>query len=270
MQNINIDDKHAPSLLPDGNWKLAWNDEFDGTELDTTKWFPRLHIMGKRHSTFVSDAYRLDGESNILLGCREIDGHYYSTQLQTGENYMDRPAPPCPGTLQWQVAPFSQPKFMHRFGYYEIRCKLQQVPGWWSAFWMQSPIIGCSPDARTAGVEIDIMENFTRDGDVSHNLHWSGYGPDHKSFGSGSRFITQDGYHYFGFLWTPDSYTFFIDGKESCTTPPEVPISQIDEFILISTECQGYRHGNTASPQLTKAVENDAFVVDFVRVFDKI
>ena len=28
----------APSLLPPGNWKLVWYDEFDGTELDRSKW----------------------------------------------------------------------------------------------------------------------------------------------------------------------------------------------------------------------------------------
>ena len=25
---------HEPSILPDGEWKMVWNDEFDGTELD--------------------------------------------------------------------------------------------------------------------------------------------------------------------------------------------------------------------------------------------
>lgn len=37
---------HAPSLLPPGNWKLVWYDEFDGTELDRSKWDFRLHMMG--------------------------------------------------------------------------------------------------------------------------------------------------------------------------------------------------------------------------------
>ena len=26
--------EHEPSYLPDGEWKLVWSDEFDGTELD--------------------------------------------------------------------------------------------------------------------------------------------------------------------------------------------------------------------------------------------
>ena len=35
-------ENHEPSLLPDGEWKLVWYDEFDGTELDRSKWDFRL------------------------------------------------------------------------------------------------------------------------------------------------------------------------------------------------------------------------------------
>ena len=38
MQTYHVDG-HADSLLPEGrNWKLVWADEFDGTELDRSKW----------------------------------------------------------------------------------------------------------------------------------------------------------------------------------------------------------------------------------------
>ena len=33
MQKFEVKD-HEPSFLPEGNWKLVWADEFDGTELD--------------------------------------------------------------------------------------------------------------------------------------------------------------------------------------------------------------------------------------------
>ncbi|HQD38973.1 MAG TPA: hypothetical protein PLC26_00395 [Bacillota bacterium] len=36
---------HEPSLVPkDFDWKLVWHDEFDGTELDRSKWDFRLKI----------------------------------------------------------------------------------------------------------------------------------------------------------------------------------------------------------------------------------
>ena len=68
---------HESSLLPDGNWKLVWNDEFDGTELDRTKWDFRLHLLQCRHKTFTDEGAVLDGKSNLHLtqigraSCRE-------------------------------------------------------------------------------------------------------------------------------------------------------------------------------------------------------
>ena len=44
----------APSLLPsDKKWKLVWNDEFDGTALDESKWNYRLNFWGYRSPAFI-------------------------------------------------------------------------------------------------------------------------------------------------------------------------------------------------------------------------
>ena len=48
--------------------------------------------------------------------------------------------------LRWPIGPLQKSKFLHGPGYYECRCRLQQKPGWWSAFWIQSPVIGASAD----------------------------------------------------------------------------------------------------------------------------
>jgi len=47
--------------------------------------------MGTRHDTLIEDGTHLDGNSNLIFELVEKDGHFYSSQLQTGENYMDRP-----------------------------------------------------------------------------------------------------------------------------------------------------------------------------------
>jgi len=261
---------HVESLLPAGKkWKLVWNDEFDGDALDLSKWDFRLHLMQHRHKTFVDDAAELDGKGNLLLKLYEKDGNYYSSHLQTGSNYLDRPGESY-SKFTWPVAKIKQPKFMHKYGYYEIRCKLQTQPGWWSAFWLQSPTIGSTLDPVKSGVEVDIMENFTRDGIVVHNNHWDGYGADHKSAASGDRKLedTPDGFHIFGLDWSRNGYIYYIDGKESWRV--NGPVSDCEQFILVSTECQGYRDGESPSEELKKAIVPDYFIVDYVRVFDEV
>lgn len=270
---------HAPSLLPpEKKWRLVWHDEFDGKNLDRSKWDFRRHLLQQEHHTFCGEeGVELDGQSNLLLKLIEKDGHYYSPHLQTGSNYMDRP-----GTgfcfdsaaekpkMVWPVAKIQEPKFMHKYGYYECRCKLPTQPGWWAAFWLQSPCIGSTLNPAESGVEVDIMENFTRDGVIYHNNHWSGYGADHQSLASGKRQLeeTADGFHVFGLDWSPDGYIYYIDGKESWRV--KGPVSHREQFILISTECKGYREGNQPSPLLKDAVLPDSFVVDYVRVYDEV
>ena len=64
--------------------------EFDGMELDRTKWDYRLHMANKRHECFIEDAVSFDGNSHIIFHLVEKDGQYYSSALQTGENYTDK------------------------------------------------------------------------------------------------------------------------------------------------------------------------------------
>ena len=71
--------QHADSFLPeDKNWKLVWNDEFDGTELDHSKWGFRLNFWGKRFPAFTEEGVILDGKSHLQLHLIKKDGIYCS------------------------------------------------------------------------------------------------------------------------------------------------------------------------------------------------
>lgn len=262
---------HVESLLPkQKKWELVWNDEFDGEVLDRSKWDFRRNMMHRPHPGWTGDGARLDGRGNLLLTLEKNENGFCSSQLQTGENFMDRPPDAASKNFNWPIAAFSRPKFLHRYGYYEIRCRFQRKPGWWSAFWLQSPNIGSSPDPALCGIEVDIMENFTRDGNFSHNMHWGGYGADHKGKGSGPRFPKEDpeGFHVYGVDWSPDGYVFYVDGEESWRFHDVV--SHVEQFLLISTECIGYRSAGTSGKELTDDSIPDCFTVDYVRVYDEI
>jgi beta-glucanase (GH16 family) len=141
----------------------------------------------------------------------------------------------------------------------------------WKLVW-NDEFNGSTLDTSRAGVEMDIMENFTRDNKISQNIHWNGYGTDHKQKGSGSLQIedTSKEFHTFGLYWSKSGYIFYVDGKVSWSV--DGPVSDVEQFILISTECMGYRNGNRNQPSeiLKKAVLPDAFIVDYVRVFDEV
>lgn len=268
---------HEPSILPDGEWKLVWSDEFDGTELDMTKWDYRLSMMGKRHITWGTEGVKLDGNSNAVFTVYEKDGEICSSQLQTGYNFMDAPhteealfggGGEGPG-LVWPIGKLQEHKFLKKYGYFECRCKLQKKEGWWSAFWLQSPVIGSSLDPATAGIENDIMESFHAGKIITHNNHYNGYGVDHKASVVGEGMdISLDEYHRFGMLWDENGYTFYVDGVEDGHI--DSPVSHIPQFILISTEVNGYRSAVHAATDEARAAVGDEFIVDYVRVFDKI
>jgi hypothetical protein len=104
---------------------------------------------------------------------------------------------------------------------------------------------------------------------LQHNIHWNGYGADHQSKGSGLVRLSElpQGFHTFGADWNKNEYMFYTDGKTTWRVAGSV--SDREQFILISTECNGYRDGGP-SPKLKQARLLDYFVVDYVRVFDEV
>lgn len=263
---------HEASWLPDGNWEMVFSDEFDGTELDRTKWDYRMSMMGTLWPAWTDKGEHLDGKGNCVFTLMmDENGKPVSSQLQTGYNFMDEPVEKTTfGTdhLQWQIGKLKESMYLHGPGYYECRCRLQQKLGWWSAFWIQSPIIGASLDPAVSGVEIDVMESFRPGKIAAHNVFTGGYGLDNKRVKvGGMEGVSTDEYHRFGVLWDETGYTFFVDGVEDGKVTEH--LTARPEFILISTEVRGYRSAD--HKPIPEAYENqgDTFLVDYVRVFEK-
>ena len=218
-------------------WKMVWHDEFDGTQLDETKWVCRPD--GPRKGGWWSrKAIRLDGK-----------GHLAIKTFQDGDKIVD-------GCIT------TQGKFEHSFGYYVARIQLQKQPGHWSAFWITGPGVGKVGDEGRDGTEIDIMEKPWLDERVQHTFHWDGYGKDHKTEGKIAKVPgVMDGFHTFAIWWKSDEYVFQVDGKETWRTRGGGPC-QVPEYMLLSDEI-----GKWAG-DITKAKLPDEFLVDYVRVYD--
>ena len=269
--------EHAPSLLPDGEWKLAWAEEFDGTELDRSRWDYRLSMMGQRWPSWTDskDALYLDGQSNAVFKIIRDpeDGHLCCAQLQTGYNFMDQPTKRTVfgnDDLQWPIGKLRNSLYLKKYGYFECRCRLQKKEGWWSAFWLQSPIIGATLDPMESGVEIDAMECFHPGKVHHHNIFTGGYGEDSaQSKIGGKDGLDTEEFHSFGVLWDETGYTFYIDGEEDGKITDKLSAHPL--FILISTEVRGYRMAKAGKQPIPEAYDalDDDFLVDHIRVFDR-
>ena len=288
----NVVKAEAASFLPTGKrFRLVWHDEFNGSGLDLSKWSFRTNFWGQRAHWFAAPE---DGcvevkDGNVHLKIRKLaNGQFVSPQLQTGELMWDFPWDvdrkgffPLPKRMK--------PKFVHRYGYYECRFRLQRQNGWWSAFWMQTERQGCSLNPEISGVEHDIMESFKPGEIIAHCFHANGYSKDYLGFKTPRVAEAMDrtavlnvgtgGFHTVGMLWEPDGYSIFVDGHrhgQKVGMGGNEAVSHVPEFILLTTECKPYRDDRMTKQPDEKLISvldfavraKDAFVVDYVRVFD--
>jgi beta-glucanase (GH16 family) len=218
-------------------WKLLWHDEFDGTTLDETKW-ARLGDWKRRDGLWVKEDAYLSGKGTLLLRTKK-DGDRFT----------------C-GAVNMQG------KFEHAFGYHVARCRMPKQPGHWPAFWMMCSGVGKVGNEGRDGTEIDIVEIPWRDGKVTFNLHWDGYGKDHKSAGSNTAIpALTEGFHDYGLLWTKEEYVVHVDGKEVWRTKAG-GVSQVPEYLKLTEEIGEW------GGDITKAQLPDFFEVDYVRVYE--
>ncbi len=142
---------------------------------------------------------------------------------------------------------------MPRYGYMEARINFNDSPGEWSAFWMQAPTMGMVGDPQAYGTEIDIVEHRaanqknTKISDTAvSNIHWDGYGADHKAVGTGQVGTgLATGWHLYAMEWRSNFQKFYYDGvlvwavtnsSAKNPVPPEAPVSQRSQYFILSSE----------------------------------
>jgi len=226
-----------PDLPQGSSWELVWVDNFNGQNIDTTNWT----IIGdeERRDGFwlKEDAYLENGK--LVLRTKEENGVYSSGAIK------------------------SEDKFEHSFGYYEARMKFPEQEGHWPAFWLFDNKVNNVDGSGRDGTEVDIVEKPSTSEKIHQAVHWDGYEEDHKYANNEDYEIPgiNTGYHIIGLDWREDSYTFYVDGKQTWETSAG-GVSQIPQFIFFSEEI-GEWEGDIENADLP-----DYFYVDYVKVYD--
>jgi uncharacterized Zn ribbon protein len=184
-------------------WRLVWSDEFEGAQIDESKWAYEVWPPRRVNNELQSYTYRRSENARIENGALVIEARrdffegneYSSARLKT----------------QGKAS----------FTYGRIEARIQVPGGWgtWPAFWMM-------PDDQHRGWpacgEIDIMEEVGYDQDRVHaTTHTQAYNwrsPNQRTSSTVVAGLTT-GYHVYAAEWSPDGIEFSVDGMRYFTSP---------------------------------------------------
>lgn len=152
-QNIQAQDYPASPLEKEG-YRLIFHDEFEGKEIDRTKWIPEYLPSWPKDRTVCTPTYEMkDGVVRLTIdrdSKNEFDkGMYISgfmSASRTGMHHYD-PKRKALHSIKTEATQINQ------YGYYEMRAKMQAGGGVHCAWWL----IGFEDDPNQS-CEIDIFE----------------------------------------------------------------------------------------------------------------
>ncbi len=236
---------------------IVWQDEFDGTTLDQTKWSYQIgdgcdqSLCGWGNNELQS--YQ---ESNVVVsnGSLKI----------TAKKERIRGAQYTSGRIN------SKGKGDFTYGRFEASIKLPAGDGLWPAFWMLSTdeLYGSWPQSG----EIDIMEYVaSTPNEILGYIHYGDLYPNNQSQGNSIELnndVFYNAFHEFAIEWEPGEIRWFMDGiLYSKKTPDDISPSNWpfdkDFHFLLNVAVGGNLGGDVVDSMLPATME-----VDYVRVYD--
>lgn len=287
IASVRVDEAAEPS--PPG-WKLAWSDEFDGKEIDRTKWDfdigngfynydANQWISGwgndelQYYTREPDNAFVKDGVLHVRALKESLHGcGYTSARLKTRKKD-------------------GSPLFCQKYGRFEFRAKLPTGKGVWPALWMlpQDEKYGGWPCSG----EIDVMEARGQEPTkVLGTLHFGSRWPANTE--ASKEYVLPNGgtiadFHVYAVEWEPGEVRWFVDDrqyaaqsfwwssgktdgtkgakptKEADLYPWPAPFDQ--PFYLVMNVAVGGRF--LGRPDKTTVFPAE-MLIDYVRVYEKV
>jgi beta-glucanase (GH16 family) len=210
----------------------AFDDEFNGTSLDTTNWVAGRREGGTSVCNSDCGGYNPDYESELFEPSAVTEANGDMTITATKQS-------PDGGQHSWTSGAVEmKPGKNFIYGYFEARVKVPAPSQAWTAYWLNG--------ADTWPPEMDIFEfhffnsqpTFNNDGlPGTQGANLSGW-PNAEAYGGTSTDFTQ--WHTYGLLWTSSSIKVYFDGvlqsmDTSDTGIPSTSMYPLFDYAIDST-----------------------------------
>ncbi|MFI6596627.1 family 16 glycosylhydrolase [Nonomuraea sp. NPDC050536] len=191
---------------PDGSWRLMFDDGFDGSSIDQSKWQFRSSAeadwSGTPFGTGNSGNQQLEfdqpGNCSVAGGALTITAKPDDITSQSGQHY------------NWSsclITSTGQNGYAFRYGYIEIKAQLPSARGFWPAFWTWQAA------GNRQYTETDVFEFFS---DNHTRLYLSQHsGPDDGCVYT-PPFDPTAGMHVYGADIHEHGTDFYVDGRPVC------------------------------------------------------
>ena len=252
------------------NWQLVWEDDFNGSSLDQSKW---AHDIGT-------------GSQYGMWGWGNGEKQYYQSQNTTINNGIATitvKEEPNGIVDSWGNSSYyssskitTKGTFDFRYGKVEARIKTIDGQGFWPAFWML-PTGGSWP----CDGEIDIMEQWgnnylTNSTSGAAHIGTCPYSQSTHFYETSSSYISSgsyaDDFHTYSVIWKEDTITWYVDETELFSLNPSSywsipsqsawPFNSNEWYLMINLAItQAGSNANTVFPNQME--------IDYVRVYQE-
>lgn len=245
----------------ENEWKLVWNDEFDGPSLDYKKWEIEVNAFGGGNNEL---QIYTDRKENVRIE----DGHLVLEARRDNHGIAGTVREYSSGRIR------SKHRGDWKYGKFETRARLPAGQGVWSAIWMLPTDEKYGTWASSG--EIDIMEFKGQEPDVVWGtLHYGSQWPGNKHTGDTYKLDKgnfTDDFHIFTLEWEEDAIRWYVDGKLTQTQTKwesnggKFPAPFDQEFHMLLNLAIG--GGFLGNPDGTTKFPRE-MQVDYVRVYQR-
>lgn len=237
--------------VPDG-YKLAYSDEFNDDKLDESVWL-KSGPENRRGGYWAPEQVWTE-KGNLVIETA------YKDNVEKPGYYS--------GEILWKTQ-------RSTYGYYEARCRIRDIRGVWSAFWLQPDTMGVDDGKASDGAEIDIFESAVTNR-IQGAIHYDNY--NKRKTHPTQIDNLYDRYHIYALDWKKDSMKFYCDGELVWDVTDPDMVSQLPVSMRLSTEIAGKEVDGVPTPGffwvgcgvITESKDKlpARFEVDYVRVYD--